>query len=143
MVTSVPDRCPQAQKGSEPPARGRWSTTFSRVFGFDESRRLPKPRSSRDPSSGECVADDDGCVLLPVTFPVQVVAVRRVRQPHARVLDRRTACRAPTRAIEYWPIVGAESLPGSATFAAATRRKMAILPLCKGAGWSVGSVRMA
>ena len=42
-------------------------------------------------ASGECVVDEDGCTLLPLTVPGAGVRVRLERKPDPRRLDRRTA----------------------------------------------------
>ena len=62
------------------------------------------------PLSAECVADDDGCVLLPVTFPVQVSQC----DSSGNLIQGPWVGAPPPGADpgdEYWPIVGAESLP--------------------------------
>ena len=53
-------------------AREPSSTTFSRVFGFDTIPASAEATVVAGPLSADCVADDDGCAVVPVTFPVQV-----------------------------------------------------------------------
>ena len=122
---------------SGPPARGRSSTTFSRIFGFDQIPATAEATVVAGPLSGECVADDDGCVLLPVTFPVQVSQC----DSSGNLIQGPWIGAPPPGADpgdEYWPIVGAESLPGG-TFANGDTSKMAILPLCKSSSGGSGA----
>jgi hypothetical protein len=114
------------------------TTTFSRVFGFDQIPASADATVVAGPLSGECVADDDGCVVIPVTFPVQVSECNS-----SGGLDPGNWVGAPPPGAlpgaGYWPLVGLESLPGSPTFPNGDASKMAILPFCKSASGGSGA----
>jgi Putative Flp pilus-assembly TadE/G-like len=112
-------------------------TTFSRVLGFTQLTATAEATVVAGPLSADCVADDDGCVLLPITFPVQVSQC----DPSGALIQGPWVGAPPPGADpsdEYWPIVGAESLPGG-TFVDGDTSKMAILPLCRSASGGSGA----
>lgn len=112
------------------------STTFSRIFGFDQIPASAEATVVAGPLSGECVADDDGCVVLPITFPVQVSQCN-----DAGELVQGPWVGAPPPGHEsegYWPLVGLESLP-SAGNPTGDQSKLAILPFCRGASGGSGA----
>jgi hypothetical protein len=110
-------------------------TTFSRVLGFTQLTATAEATVVAGPLSANCLADDDGCIILPVTFPVQVsqcdTAGNLIQGPWIGVPP-------PGHETEgYWPLVGEESLPNG-TYAG-DLDKMAILPFCKGASGGSGA----
>ncbi len=113
------------------------TTTFSRVFGFDQIPASAEAKVVAGPLSGECVADDDGCVVLPITFPVLVEECDSSGSlvPGAYI---GAPPPAPVPGAGYWPLVGLESLP-SATNPTGDLTKMAILPFCKSASGGSGA----
>ena len=141
MSTNTAGPIPTGAEGVRATGSRTVSTTFSRIFGFDQIPATAEATVVAGPLSGECVADDDGCVLLPVTFPVQVSQC----DSSGNLIQGPWIGAPPPGADpgdEYWPIVGAESLPGG-TFANGDTSKMAILPLCKSSQWWIGRIRMA
>ncbi len=111
-------------------------TTFARVVGISSLTAGADATVVAGELSGQCVADEDGCALLPVTFPVKVPEC----DADGNLLGGQWVG-APPEGHEgegYWPIVGAEDLPTAANPAGNTATE-AILPLCKGAGLSSGA----
>ena len=136
-VTNTAGPIPTGAEGVRATGSRNVSTTFSRIFGFDQIPANAEATVVAGPLSGECVADDDGCVLLPVTFPVQVSQC----DSSGNLIQGPWIGAPPPGADpgdEYWPIVGAESLPGG-TFTNGDTSKMAILPLCKSASGGSGA----
>jgi hypothetical protein len=110
-------------------------TTFARVIGVSQLKPTAEATVVAGALSGECVAETDGCAMLPVSFPVMV--------PECvdGVLQAGTWIGAPPPddlSAGYWPKVGAESLPSS-TNPTGDQSKLAILPLCSSAGLSSGA----
>jgi hypothetical protein len=115
------------------------TTTFSRVFGFDQIPATAEATVVAGPLSAECVADDDGCSILPITFPVQVSQC-----DSAGTLVQGPWVGAPPPGslpgAAYWPLVGAESLPSAANPTGDTSApKYAILPFCKSSSGGSGA----
>jgi hypothetical protein len=113
-------------------------TTFSRVFGFDQIQASARATVVAGSLSGTCVADEDGCTLLPVTFPVQVSQC----DASGNLLPGNwigAPPPGPNAGDPYWPTVGQASLPGSPTFPNGDTSKMAILPLCRSASGGSGA----
>lgn len=112
-------------------------TTFSRVLGFDEIDATARATVVAGKLSGECVADEDGCTLLPVTFPIQIYQCDSggdlIQGPWVGEPPP-----GPDAGDPYFPVVGAESLPGG-TFPGGDLSKMAILPLCRSASGGSGA----
>lgn len=111
------------------------TTTFSRVFGFDQIPANAEATVVAGPLSAECIADDDGCAVIPITFPVQVSECDL-----AGNLIQGNWVGAPPPGHEtegYWPLVGLESLPNGTYPGDFT--KMAILPFCKSASGGSGA----
>jgi Flp pilus assembly protein TadG len=112
------------------------TTTFSRVLGITQLTPTADATVAAGALSGECVAEDDGCTLLPVTFPVKTFEC-----DSSGNLLTGTWVGAPPPGHggeDYWPIVGLESLPSTSNPTGDTT-KMAILPLCRGSGTSTGT----
>ena len=112
------------------------SATFSRVFGFDQIPANAEATVVAGPLSGECVADTDGCAILPITFPVQVSEC----DASGNLLPGPWIGAPPPghESEGYWPLVGEESLP-SATNPTGDQSKMAILPFCKSSSGGSGA----
>ena len=112
------------------------STTFSRVLGFDQIPATAEATVVAGPLSGECVADDDGCVVLPITFPVQV---SECDSSGGLIQGPWVGAPPPGHESEgYWPLVGLESLPSSSN-PTGDQSKMAILPFCKSSSGGSGA----
>jgi hypothetical protein len=112
------------------------STTFSRVLGFDQIPANAEATVVAGPLSGECVADDDGCVVLPITFPVQV---SECDSSGGLIQGPWVGAPPPGHESEgYWPLVGLESLPSSSN-PTGDVSKMAILPFCKSSSGGSGA----
>ncbi|HUS23277.1 MAG TPA: Tad domain-containing protein [Aeromicrobium sp.] len=116
------------------------TTTFSRVFGFDQIPATAEATVVAGPLSASCIADDDGCAVLPITFPVQVSQC----DSSGSLLQGNWVGAPPpgsTPGAGYWPLVGAESLPGGAfgPTGDTTAPKYAILPFCKSASGGSGA----
>lgn len=136
-VTDTAGPIPTGAEGVRATGSRTVSTTFSRIFGFDQIPATAEATVVAGPLSGDCVAEDDGCVVLPVTFPVQVSQC-----DSSGNLIQGPWIGAPPPGADpgdlYWPLVGAESLPGG-TFANGDTSKMAILPLCRSASGGAGA----
>ncbi len=113
-------------------------TTFARVLGINTLTASADATVVAGPLSLQCVAEDDGCTLLPLTFPVKVFECDGKGEllPNGQWIG---APPPPGDGSGYWPIVGAEDLPGAPGFPNGNPATMAILPLCKGAGESSGA----
>jgi len=113
-------------------------TTFARVLGVTQLTASADTTVVAGNASGDCVVDVDGCTLLPITFPVKVPEC----DGSGTLLPGGSWIGAPPPGAGgegYWPIVGEDDLPGSPTYPNGNFAKMAILPLCKGAGESTGA----
>ena len=114
------------------------STTFARILGIDTLTASATATVVAGALSGQCVAEQDGCTLLPLTFPVKVFDC----DGQGNLLATGQWIGAPPPPGDgsgYRQIVGAEDLPGSATFPDGNPSTEAILPLCKGAGGASGA----
>jgi hypothetical protein len=111
-------------------------TTFSRIFGFNTLTASADATVVAGALSGECVADEDGCTLLPVTFPVKTFTC----DSHGNLIQGTwVGAPPPGHGGEgYWPLVGAEDLPSAAN-PTGNLSTMAILPLCKSASGGSGA----
>jgi hypothetical protein len=135
-VTDSAGPLPVGAEGVRATGSRRVDTTFSRILGFTQLTATADATVVAGPLSGECVADDDGCVVLPITFPVQVSECNSAGE-----LVQGPWVGAPPPGHEsegYWPIVGLESLPSAAN-PTGDLSKMAILPFCRGASGGSGA----
>lgn len=137
QLTSAAGPIPASARGVTANGSRLVDTTFSRVFGFDQLTASARATVVAGKTSGECVLDEDGCTLLPVTFPIQIYSCDSggdlipgpwIGQPPP----------GPNATDPYWPVVGAESLPGG-TYPNGDTSKMAILPLCRTASGGSGA----
>jgi hypothetical protein len=134
-VTDSAGAIPAGAEGVRATGTRSVSTTFSRVFGFDQIPATAEATVVAGPLSGECVADDDGCVVLPITFPVQV---SQCNADGELVQGPWVGAPPPGHETEgYWPLVGEESLPNGAY--PGDLDKMAILPFCKSSSGGSGA----
>lgn len=136
-VTDTAGPIPPGAEGVRATGTRTVSTTFSRVFGFDQIPATADATVVAGPLSAECVADDDGCVVLPLTFPVQVSQC----DSSGNLIQGPWVGAPPPEAepgADYWPIVGAEDLPGG-EFPGGDTTSMAILPLCRSASGGAGA----
>lgn len=127
-VTNDTNPIPASARGVHVTGDRTVSTTFSRVLGVNQLRASAEATVVAGKLSPECVADDDGCTLLPVTFPVQVSQCNAAGE-----LLPGPWIGAPPPGHEgegYWPVVGQESLPSTAN-PSGDETKMAILPFCR------------
>ena len=112
-------------------------TTFSRVIGINQLTASADATVVAGNLSTECVADEDGCTLLPITFPVKVPEC----DGSGTLIPGGTWIGAPppdATGEGYWPVVGMEDLPTTAN-PDGNSATLAILPLCKGSGESTGA----
>ena len=112
-------------------------TTFARVLGVGDLTAGADATVVAGNLSGECVADEDGCTLLPITFPVKVPQC----DGSGTLLPGGTWIGAPPPSSGgdgYWATVGEEALP-TVDDPDGDETTMAILPLCKGSGESTGA----
>jgi len=137
-VTDVAQPIPAGAQGVRAGGSRNVNTTFSRVIGFDQLTATAEATVVAGKASGECVLDEeDACALLPVSFPLQVSQC----DPSGTLIPEYWVGTPPPGADPtdlYWPIVGAESLPGG-TYVNGDTSKLAILPLCKDAGGGSGA----
>jgi len=127
---------PTAARGVHVVGKRNVGTTFSRIIGITNLDATADATVAAGALSGECVAEDDGCTLLPVTFPVKTFEC-----DSSGNLLTGTWVGAPPPGHggeDYWPLVGLESIP-SASNPTGDTSKMAILPLCRGSGSSTGT----
>lgn len=111
--------------------------TFARVIGFNQLTASADATAVAGALSATCVADEDGCTLLPITFPVKVFQC----DGSGTLVEGGAWIGAPppeAGSEGYWKLVPAEDLPGG-TFPDGNPDTMAILPLCKGSGESTGA----
>lgn len=137
-VTDTAGEIPPNARGVRASGSRGVDTTFSRIFGFDQLQATARATVVAGALSGECVLDEDGCTLLPVTFPIQVYQC----DAGGDLIPGPWIGQPPPGADPsdpYWPTVGAESLPGSASFPNGDTSKMAILPLCRSASGGSGA----
>lgn len=130
--TSIPD----AARGVRAGGARQVETTFSRVFGFDTLSASAEATVVAGALSGECVADEDGCTILPITFPVQISQC----DSSGNLLPGPWIGAPPPDdpSADYWPLVGAEDLPTTAD-PDGNPDSMAILPLCRSASGGSGA----
>lgn len=114
------------------------SMTFARVLGIDSLDANADATVIAGATSLDCVLAEDGCTLLPLTFPVQVsqcdAAGELIEGPWigAPPPDPENV------GDEYWPIVGAGDLPSPAD-PDGNPDTMALLPLCRAASGGSGA----
>ncbi|HET9346940.1 MAG TPA: pilus assembly protein TadG-related protein [Candidatus Limnocylindrales bacterium] len=111
-------------------------TTFARVIAINDLKATAEATTVAGALSLECVADEDGCALLPLTFPVKVF---ECDESGTLLGGQWVGAPPPGHETEgYWPIVGEEDLP-SAGDPDGNPDTEAILPLCKASGESTGA----
>jgi hypothetical protein len=136
-VTDGAGAIPAAARGVRAGGSRSVETTFSRVLGFDEIDATAHATVVAGKLAGDCVLDETGCALLPVTFPIQIYQCDSggdlIEGPWVGAPPP-----GPDAADPYFPVVGAESLPGG-TYPNGDVSKMAILPLCRGASGGSGA----
>ena len=136
-VTDTVQPIPDAARGVRAGGSRRVDATFTRVAGFDTFTASAEATVVAGKASGECVIDEEGCTLLPVTFPVEVF---QCDGSGNLIPGTGTWIGAPPPGADptdpYWPLVGLEGLPSAADPNGDTDHEV-ILPLCK--GMSLGS----
>jgi Flp pilus assembly protein TadG len=134
-VTSVGD-IPADARGVHVKGDRVVETTFARAIGITSLTASADATTVAGALSLECVADDDGCALLPITFPVKVF---ECDESGNLILGQWVGAPPPGHEGEgYWPIVGKEDLP-SGSDPDGNPATEAILPLCKSSGGSSGA----
>jgi Putative Flp pilus-assembly TadE/G-like len=133
---------PDAARGVHVTGDRTLSTSFARIIGLDTLTASANATAVAGALSGDCVLDEDGCALLPVTFPVTVFEcdgqgnLLNGEWYHVGPPDPSDPNYDPN--VPYWDLVGAEDLPGG-EFVGGDPSTMAILPLCRGSGLSTGA----
>ncbi len=136
-VTDTTDAIPDLARGVRAGGQRTVSTTFSGVLGFNNLTASAEATVVAGKASGQCVLDEDGCTLLPLTFPVQVSEC----DSHGNLIPGNwigAPPPGPDAGDPYWPLVGQESLPSTSNPTGDTS-KMAILPLCKSSSGGSGA----
>lgn len=106
-------------------------TTFSRVMGITQLGASADATVVAGALDLSCVADEDGCVLLPITFPVSVYSCDDQGNADATTFEfPPPEGGVPFETGYIWPTVNDPALMNDAN--------MAILPLCKLDPGSVG-----
>jgi hypothetical protein len=140
-VTDTTAAIPAAARGVRAGGSRPVETTFSRVAGFNQLTATADATVVAGKASGECtLSEDDACTLLPVTFPIQTYEC----DGHGVQIDGTgTWIGAPPPGANpsdaYWPLVGAEQLPGGTFGPNGNPATEAILPLCKNASNASGA----
>jgi hypothetical protein len=114
------------------------STTFARVLGINNLDANADATVIAGAASLDCVVAEDGCSLLPLTFPVQVSQC----DSSGELVEGPWIGAPPPDpenvGDEYWPIVGAGDLP-TATDPDGNPDTLAILPLCRSSSTGSGA----
>jgi hypothetical protein len=138
-VTNTVQPIPAAARGVRAGGSRTSDASFTRLMGFNVFTATAEATVVAGKSSGECVIDEDGCALLPVTFPVEVYECDGSGN---LIPGTGTWIGAPPPGADptdpYWPLVGLESLP-TTTNPNGDATKEVILPLCKGASTGSGA----
>jgi Flp pilus assembly protein TadG len=145
-VSNVAQPVPDGARGVHVDGSRVAGTSFARVLGINDLTATADATVVAGALSTQCVAEDDGCTLLPVTFPV---AVFQCDGSGNLIPEDWTWVGPPPEGADpgdpYWPIVGAEDLPNGGNAgpdlnpANGNEATEAILPLCKGSGTSTGT----
>ena len=138
-VTNTVQPIPAGARGVRAGGSRVQEASFSRLMGFNLFTASAEATVVAGKSSGECVLDEDGCTLLPVTFPIELYEC----DGHGVLIPGTgTWIGAPPPGADptdpYWPLVGQESLP-SAADPDGDPSKLAILSLCKNASTGSGA----
>ena len=110
-VQNIAQPIPIAARGVQVGGDRTAGTTFARILGIDSLTASADATVVAGPLSLQCVADDDGCTLLPLTFPVKVFEC----DGKGELLPNGQWIGAPPpagRRLGLLAIVGAEDLPG-------------------------------
>jgi Putative Flp pilus-assembly TadE/G-like len=114
------------------------ATSFARVIGVNSLPANADATVIAGALSLDCVVAEDGCTLLPLTFPVQVSEC----DSRGELIEGPWIGAPPPDpenvGDEYWPIVGAGDLP-TATDPDGNEDTLAILPLCKSSSTGSGA----
>ena len=114
------------------------STSFARILGINSLPANADATVIAGAASLECVVVQDGCTLLPLTFPVQVSEC----DSHGELIEGPWIGAPPPDPENvgdaYWPIVGVEDLPTAAD-PDGNEETLAILPLCKSSSTGSGA----
>ena len=109
-VQNIAQPIPTAARGVRVSGDRTAGTTFARLLGITSLTASADATVVAGELSGQCVIDDDGCALIPVSFPVKTFAC----DGQGNLLAGQwIGAPPPGHGGEgYWPIVGAEDLPG-------------------------------
>lgn len=132
----VPGPIPANARGVQVAGDRVADASFGRILGINQMTASADATVVAGALSLQCVAEEEGCALLPVTFPVQVFQC----DSGGNLLEGPWVGAPPPgeSGDAYWPIVGAEDLPSS-TDPDGNPATEAILPLCRGSGTSSGT----
>jgi Flp pilus assembly protein TadG len=136
-VSNAVQPIPSAARGVRAGGNRTVDATFSRVIGLNQFTASAEATVVAGKASGECAISEDGCTLIPVTFPVQVSEC----DSSGNLVPGSWIGAPPPGSPPgpgYWPLVGAEDLPGG-EFAGGDPSTEAILPLCKSASGGSGA----
>ncbi len=117
-------------------------TSFARLLGVNDLTASAEATVVAGKLSAECVEDDDGCTLLPVTFAISPFKCTSKGEliPDDGWIWVGPPPEGADPGDDYWPIVSADYLPGgSIGGATGDLDSMAMLPLCRGSGEGTGA----
>jgi Flp pilus assembly protein TadG len=142
-VQDVDQQIPADARGVNVIGSRTTGTTFANLLGITSLTATADATVVAGALSGECVSEDSGCTLLPVAFPVKIFEC----DGGGNLLTGQWVGAPPpgNEGEGYWPIVGAEDLPGGTNpgpdglTSNGNESTEAILPLCRGAGGSSGA----
>jgi hypothetical protein len=130
-VQNIAQPIPAAARGVRVGGDRTAGTSFARLLGINSLTASADATVVAGELSGQCVMDEDGCALIPISFPVKTF---QCDGSGNLLAGQWIGAPPPGHGGEgYWPIVGAEDLPGG-TYADGNPATEAILPLCKGTG---------
>lgn len=112
-------------------------TTFANVIGINNLTASAEATVVAGALSGECVPDEDGCTLLPVTFPISPAICDDQGVADNGNLWGIGAPPPGNPGGPYWPLVSASDLPSGSY--PGNFSTMAILPLCRSASGGSGA----
>jgi hypothetical protein len=139
-VQAIDQPVPDGAEGVRVGADRRVGTHFAGLLGINSLTASAEATVVAGALSGECVEDEEGCTLLPVTFPILTFNCdddgNLIPGDYTSVGPPGDP---PDPSIRYWPLVSAEQLPGGTFGPDGDVDNMAILPLCRESGESTGT----
>jgi hypothetical protein len=133
------DPIPATAQGVAVTGNRSFGTAFARVIGISDLAATADATTVVGVLSTECVAEQDGCAMLPVTFPITPYLCDAGGDLDEGSVPWGIGAPAdpnnPTG--PYWQLASAEDLPSS-TNTTGNLSKLAILSLCRSSGGSSG-----